>query len=190
MFLGLRWVDLVTIAAIVLGPILAVAADRFQRQWAEKRQRRLEVFRDLMRTRKARLDPMHVGALNLVDLEFYGCRPVTGALRTYINHLFSPMPNPDEHDRFSEQRNDLLMDLLHEMGRELGYSYDRRDLERLSYGPRGWTDDQDLQRHNMTLLNQMLQGRIALPVTPMQPTAQNPFPPAPAIKDTAPPAGN
>ena len=187
--LGLRWADVLTIAAILLGPILAVVVDRIRSSRTERRMRRLDIFRDLMRTRKARLDPVHVGALNLVDLEFYGCRRVMEALRRYIDHLFSPVPSSDDNGHYGQQRNDLLFDLLHELGQELGYNYDRRELERLSYGPRGWVDDQDLQRSNMTLLNQILQGRMALPVTAMQPTPQNPFPAAPVIRETTPPQG-
>jgi hypothetical protein len=65
------------------------------------------------------------------------------------------------------------------MGRELGYSYDKHDLGKLSYGPSGWGFDQDLQRNNMAMLNDLLKGNRALPVTPMTTPASSPFPPAP-----------
>lgn len=176
---GLRWLDILTILAIVLGPILAVAIDRVQQRWTDTRRRRLDIFRDLMRTRKARLDPLHVGALNLVDLEFFGREKVITALRAYLHHLSLPMPMPEGQDTFFEHRNDLLVGLLHEIGVELGYKYDKRDLDKFSYGPVGWNDDQDVQRKNMGLLNQLLSGQRALPVTPMNPPSNNPFPPAP-----------
>lgn len=180
-FLGMRWIDVATISAIVLGPILAVAVDRFQQRWTERKRRRLAIFRDLMGTRKARLDAVHVAALNLVDLEFYGVEKVMAPFREYLAHLSSPMPMPAGQDRYFDQREDLFVTLLHSMGRELGYAYDKHDLAKLSYGPTGWNNDQNMQRHNMTLVNELLQGVRALPVTPMQPTGQNPFPPAPTV---------
>lgn len=178
-FLGLRWLDIATIAAIVLGPLLAVAVDRIQQRWTGKKTRRLEIFRDLMRTRKARLDPVHVNALNLVDLEFYGRPRVLSAFRSYIGHLSQPVPPQEAADPFFDHREELLVTLLFEMGRELGYSYDKRDLEKLAYGPVGWNNDQNMQRQNMVLVNELLAGRRALPITPMSAPAQNPFPPPP-----------
>jgi hypothetical protein len=179
-FWGLRWLDVATILAIVLGPVLAVGVDRLQQRWTEGKRRRLEIFRTLMRTRRARLDSDHVGALNLVDLEFYGRKKVMEAFRAYIGHLSSPLPMPESQDLFFEQREDLLVGLLNAMGRELGYAFDKRDLEKLAYGPAGWSRDQDMQRQNMVLVNQLLSGNRALPVTPMQSPSQNVFPPAPA----------
>jgi len=178
---GLRWIDIITVAAIVLGPILAVLVDKIRQSWTDHKSRKLSVFRSLMRTRRVRLDPEHVGALNLVDLEFYGRSRVIAAFSSYMNHLSSPMPSEEGQDRFFEQRDDLLVQLLYEMGRDLGFHYDKRDLAKHAYGPTGWFNEQDLQRQNMGCLNDILAGRRALPVTPMQPPAANPFPPAPTL---------
>jgi hypothetical protein len=117
-----------------------------------------------MKTRKARLDAEHVWALNLVDLEFYGKTKVMAAFKAYIGHLSSPTPSPEGQALFFEQREDLLLALLHQMGRELGYSYDKHDLGKLSYGPSGWGFDQDLQRNNMAMLNDLLNGSVGGPV--------------------------
>jgi hypothetical protein len=135
-----------------------------------------------MRTRRLRLDPEHVGALNLVDLEFYGRSKVIAALGRYMDHLGSPMPTTDDgHERFFEQREDLLVKLLHEMGKDLGFQYDKHDLKKLAYGPIGWATEQETQRQNMTYFNELLAGKRALPITPMhQPPAMNPFPPSPS----------
>jgi hypothetical protein len=178
-FAGLRWLDIATILAIIVGPILAVVIDRVQQRWTGKRSRRLEIFRDLMRTRRARLDAVHVNALNLVDLEFYGRRKVMAAYRDYVANLSLPLPRPEDLDRFLQHRDDLLIALLHVMGRELGYRYDKQDLARLSYGPSAWFNDLNTQRENMALLNEVLRGLRALPITAMQPPGNNPYPPAP-----------
>ncbi|MGO6815539.1 DUF6680 family protein [Rhizobium brockwellii] len=177
----MRWIDIINIVAIVVGPILALTIDRLRQYRADDKARKLSVFRSLMRTRRLRLDPEHVGALNLVDLEFYGRPKVMDAFAGYMAHLSSPIPSEDGHDRFFEQREDLLVRLLHEMGKDLGFQYDKHDLGKLSYGPTGWANEQDLHRQNMGYLNELLAGRRALPITPMQPPAANPFPPAPTL---------
>ncbi|CDN54216.1 Hypothetical protein RG1141_CH18760 [Neorhizobium galegae bv. officinalis bv. officinalis str. HAMBI 1141] len=178
-FLGMRWIDIINIIAIVVGPILAVVVDRLRQRWSDDNTRRLAVFRSLMRTRRLLLDPEHVGALNLVDLEFYGHQRVMDAFSAYMSHLSAPMPGPDGHVRFFEQREDLLVRLLYQMGKDLGFQYDKHDLAKLAYGPAGWIQEQDIQRQNMGYLNELLAGKRALPITPMQPPAANAFPPAP-----------
>lgn len=180
-FLGMRWIDIITIVAIVVGPILAVTIERLRQARIETKTRKLAVFRSLMRTRRLRLDPEHVGALNLVDLEFYGRPKVMAAFTDYMTHLSAPMPNSDERERFFEQRDDLLVRMLHEMGKDLGFHYDKHDLAKLAYGPVGWSTEQDIQRQNIGYLNELLAGRRALPITQMQPPAANPFPPAPIV---------
>ncbi|RLL74171.1 hypothetical protein D8666_13220 [Ochrobactrum soli] len=177
--LGLRWIDIITIAAVILGPILAVLIDRLRQARSDKQARKLSVFRSLMRTRRTRLDPEHVGALNLVDLEYFGCKPVISAFTAYMDHLSTPVPGQEAQERFFSQREDLLVQLLHQMGKELGYQFDKRDLEKLAYGPVGWANEQDIQRQNMVFLHELLSGKRALPVTAMQPPAANPFPPPP-----------
>lgn len=178
--LGMRWIDLINLIAIVAGPILAVVVDRVRQGRADTHGRRLAIFRSLMRTRQLRLDPEHVGALNLVDLEFYGRMNVINAYSAYMDHLGSPLPTTDDgHERFFDQRDDLLVKLLYEMGKDLGLQYDKHDLKKLAYGPIGWAKEQETQRQNMVLFNELLAGKRALPITPMQPPAMNPFPPPP-----------
>lgn len=178
---GLRWLDIATIAAILLGPIFAVIVTRIQDNRREERDRRVEILRSLLRTRQIRLSPDHVAALNLIELEFYGRGKVIDAHREYIKHLSSPMPMPDEQDRYFEVRHDLFVSLLHEIAKELGYSFDKHDLARFAYAPTGWEKDETRLRTNAALLTEILEGRRALPVTPMTPPPQNPFPPAPIV---------
>lgn len=180
---GMRWVDIINLLAIVAGPILAVVVDRFRQGRADAKGRRLAVFRSLMRTRRHRLDPEHVGALNLVDLEFYGRKTVIQAFSDYMDHLGSPVPTDDDgNGRFVDKRDDLLVKLLYEMGKDLSLQYDKHDLKKLAYGPIGWAHEQETQQQNMAYLNELLAGKRALPITPMQPPpAMNAFPPPPEL---------
>ncbi|UWQ32205.1 hypothetical protein K3555_16835 [Leisingera sp. M527] len=175
------WYALATLAAIALGPIIAVIITRMLDRSAEKRRRRLDVFRNLMQTRGVRLDPVHVAALNLVEIEFYKDADVRGAFQSYIQHLSAPMPVVAEQDKFFDQRSDLFMNLLSEIGSSVGFTFDKRDLERLSYVPQGWDSDQNMQRRNAEMLGQLLSGQRAMPITHFT-GGQSPYPEPPKIE--------
>jgi hypothetical protein len=172
-----------TIVAIIVGPILAVAITRSQDRRREVRQKKLEILRALMKTRRLQLDPEHVSALNLIELDFYGRDAVIIPYKAYIVHLNSPLPRLAEQNRFFEERHSLFLSLLHALGHELGYKFDKHDLRHFGYTPTGWHDDQNRVRHNAALLTDILEGTRALPVTPMQPPKANPFPPTPHPDD-------
>jgi hypothetical protein len=170
-----------TIFAIVWGPIKAVEITRANDDRREQKRRQFEVFHSLMKTRAFRLAPEHVMALNLVQVEFYGHLPIDTAYRKYMTLLgrTPPPANDPGAERFYQEQEDALYDLLHEIGRELGYAYDRRDLQRLAYGPRGWENDEMQQRVLRTVLIELLTGRRSLQVVDALKVATQMFPPAP-----------
>src|SRR5438034_8791127 len=93
--------DWVLVSATVLGPVLAVQAQKWVERSREKRNRKDWVFLTLMATRAATLSGEHVRALNTIDLAFYGSRvlgrnirsrkdqSVIDAWREYYDHLNS-----------------------------------------------------------------------------------------------------
>lgn len=174
---------LLTLIAIFAGPISAVLVTRFLDARNASQQRKYKLFRDLMQTRGIRLDPVHVAALNVVDLEFYNHQNVRTAFKSYIEHLSSPAPTGTDEDqeRYFDQRADLFMDLIHEIGEVVGYRFDKRELERRSYVPQGWGDDQIMQRKNAAMLGQLLEGQRPLPVTNFLAQHTN-FPPPPEVQ--------
>lgn len=175
------WYALSTLAAITLGPIIAVIVTRMLDRAAETRRRRLDVYRNLMQTRSIRIDPLHVAALNVVEIEFYKDKKVRSSFQSYTQHLSAPMPAVAEQDRFFEHRSDLFMNLLSEIGRCVGFTFDKRDLERLSYVPQGWDSDQTMQRRNAEMLSQLLSGQRAIPITQFTGN-QSPYPEPPRIE--------
>ena len=70
------------IASTLLGPILAVQAQKWVERAREAVQRRNWIFITLMATRQARVSFEHVRALNSIDLAFYGRRMLGRAWRT------------------------------------------------------------------------------------------------------------
>ena len=158
--------DWLTIAAIIIGPIAAVGITLWHDWRNEVRGRKIDVLSSLMQTRLTRLSAEHVGALNLVQLEFYGQEPVMTAHRQYIEHLNAPIPPTEpEQQRFFGTADSLFHDLLAAIADTLNYNFDKQDLARHSYVPQGWQDYEGLQHGNMVLLSQLLKGERALQVT-------------------------
>lgn len=174
-----------TIFAIYYGPIKAVQITRENDTKHEKRRRQFDVFHALMKTRRFNLAPDHVMALNLVQVEFYGHERIDTAYRAYIALLYSKFPAPEdpEAERFWQAKQDALYNLMHEIGEELGYKFDKRDMERLAYGPQGWQNDEDQQRALRSLLVDLLAGKRAMPVIDFEKLmkAAGKFPPPPSI---------
>ncbi|MDE2314976.1 MAG: hypothetical protein KGK06_01085, partial [Xanthomonadaceae bacterium] len=59
-----------TIAAVLLSPLIAVQVTRYLDNKKEVRERQLWIFKTLMATRASSMSPHHVEALNRIDLEF------------------------------------------------------------------------------------------------------------------------
>ena len=66
------WSIAIIAAATLLGPVLAVQAQKWLERGRAIKERRLTIFRTLMATRAAMLSPSHVEALNAVPVDFYG----------------------------------------------------------------------------------------------------------------------
>ena len=171
---------IVTIFAIYFGPIRAVEVSRQNDVYREATRRRREIFAALMRTRRATINPDHVWALNLIQLEFANDPDVLRAHREYISVLYEVVPDAGPAlEAFLGRRNDRFFDLLHAVATAVGCPIDKRDLERAAYVPVGWFNDDDELRLFRRAMIELLHGRRPLVVAPFQPPAANPYPPPP-----------
>ncbi len=131
--------NILTILAIVSGPVIAVQVTRYLEHKKEQQGRRLEVYRTLMTTRAVSLSVAHVEALNRIDLEFVGDvagdKPVVEAWRAYLDHLSQKDMPPD---LWNDKRVELLASLLKAMGQSVGYSFDLTHIKRSIYTPGLW----------------------------------------------------
>ncbi len=166
------------VAAVLIGPVLAVLVTRFNDDRREKKSRQLSILRSLIKTRQVRLDAEHVGALNVIELEFYSVKSIITAYTDYIAHLASAIPPENAQENYFRNRHDLFVALLHAIGSHLGYSFDKLDLDRRAYSPIAWVDEQDRARKNAALLTELLEGRRSLPVFNLI-VNQGQFPPPP-----------
>lgn len=177
-----------TLLAIVVGPMLAIVVSKRIDRHGEKRERQYRILSELMVTRRARLDPRHVAALNLVELEFYGRQSVSVAFGHYVTHLNSNWPSGGEElTRHLNTGDDLFADLLSAIAVELGFKFDKRDLERRGYLPTGIGDHHNNTLAISRLVREVLEGKRSLPIKNF---VQNDglFPPSPKkmIEDKTP----
>ena len=156
---------LATIAAILIGPIVALWLQRISERRRDRRSRKLVIFKELMATRATRTNPRHVDALNAIEVEFSeggkGDAEVLNAWRLYLDHLGATVSD-EQLPRWNEKCDDLLTDLLYEMSRALRYDFDKLTLKKNVYSPKAHGDlemDQYLLRKYIV---EMLAGKRAV----------------------------
>ncbi len=157
--------DAAVVSATLVGPILAVQAQKWLERGRAIRDRKVAIFRVLMATRATRLSPSHVEALNAVPVEFYGRKPKLKAIvddwHTYLNVL----ANRELAGEVAfVERQRAFLDLLHKMAAYLGYAFNRTELEKDVYHPEGHRiieDDNDTIRRGFAAL---LRGERTLPM--------------------------
>lgn len=172
-----------TIIAIIAGPCVGVYLTRCLDDYKDKKQRRIDIFRTLMRTRGVRLSYDHVGALNLVEVEFADKKDVIDAWKAYLTELGVPYPTNDESGVLVKQQktNKLLTRLIDEIAKALKFQIEQLDILETNYTPQGWLDDEAQQRYLRTLLISLLSGNNPLPIAVRDKldTNSSPFPPRP-----------
>jgi hypothetical protein len=154
----------VLILATLLGPVLAVQAQKWIERLREGRQRKLNLFFTLMATRPTRISWEHVRALNMIDIEFYRQQSVIDKWRIYHDHLGENLPDVPAGE-WIRRGEELFMDLLFAMSQHLGYAFDRVQLKRGAYYPRAHGDEETTQREIRDSLAKILSGAKPFPIT-------------------------
>ena len=172
------YMGIATIVAVLAGPIFAVWVTRCIDESRLKQTQRMDVFRTLMRTRRVRLNPDHVGALNLVEIEFHGEAPVIEAWKAYWNHLRMVAPagmTQEQQRQFYQERDALLTKLLHAIAKALRFHIEQLDIMEGGYAPQGWLEDEQTSRQLRALTLDILSGTRGIPVVPLNlPVANSP----------------
>ncbi len=161
--------NLLTILAIVSGPIIALQIQRKLDREREALTRKLWVFKTLMSYRATALAPSFVQALNLIDVEFNGNnekeRAVRNAWKVLLDHYtdLSKAKDPDS-DTLAEKSTQLRANLLMAMGRCLGYDFDEVLVKKGSYYPTGLGNVEAEQHAIRRGVLNVLSGRGRIPV--------------------------
>jgi hypothetical protein len=179
--------DLVLGIAVVIatfaGPVFAVIMTRHIDNVRREKERRLNVFRTLMATRRALVSPEKVTALNMVEIEFYGIESVQVAHQEVMAHINTDPPLPHG---WAERHRTLLTRLLSEMAKVLGYQLQQLDVLEGGYYPQAFADVEIEQQAVRRALIEVLSGRRPLGISPAAPIPPAPFPPPPPVIGAAP----
>lgn len=170
LFLGIS-----VVIATFAGPVCAVFVTRHVDNLRRINERRLNVFRSLMATRRAALSADKVTALNMVEIEFYGIPSVQDAHREVMTHINIPPPQPPG---WADRHRSLMTRLLSEMARELGYKLPQLDCWKVAITRKVWRILRPSCRQSAALI-EVLSGRRPLGVSPAAPVPPAPFPPPP-----------
>ena len=161
--------SIATIIAVFFSSIAAVLVTRFIDFCREKRQRKMEVFRALMRTRSLmRTKSMevhieHTGALNLVEVEFSGQKSVIDAWKNYSKKLQEKLPQQEiRRNEIFEERDELLTKLIYAIATALRVKIWRLKVLKGRDLSQNWSVDERKQRIIQNLLFQVLRGRNAI----------------------------
>ena len=168
-FLGIRLEGWLTILAILLGPIVALGLQRNSERRRDQGARKMTIFKELMATRAAKVNPRHVEALNAIEIEFSSGRgsdkKVADAWRLYLDHLNDHTVNPEDKDalaRWGEKANELLVDLLYEMSQALKFDFDKVSLKKGVYSPRAHGELETDQFLLRKFLLELMEGKRAM----------------------------
>ncbi len=170
----IKLTDIFIITALIIGPILAVQVQKLIESFKEKYNQKLFIFRTLMATRASRLSALHVEALNMIDIVFYGTEEkdtfVTNKWKIYLDH-FSECPqdlkDPNYQTKISswtEKGDDLFVDLLEVMSNNLGFRFDRVHLKKGCYSPKGHADVESDQMFLRKGMVEVLSGKRNIPI--------------------------
>lgn len=158
------------IAATLAGPVLAVQVQKFIERATEKHRQKLYIFAALMNTRATRLANEHVQALNMIELVFSAAKAaekaVIDAWRLYADKLNE---GPSEETEgaikaWTARCDDLFVELMYALSRALRYKFDRVQLKRGIYYPRGHGEAEIAQRAIQQGLAKVLAGDRAIPM--------------------------
>jgi hypothetical protein len=123
-----------TLAAIILGPILAVATQLWMQARKAKRDAKHWVFSTLMSYRAMIVNPNFVQAFNLIDVVFYKNAEVRKKRKEFMDIAISASGRtltPQEIDKLK----DLVAEILSKMGSELRYKFDHTQIKDTGYYP-------------------------------------------------------
>jgi hypothetical protein len=169
----MRVSDWLLISATVLGPILAVQAQKWVERATESRRRRLAIFETIMANRATRLADDNIRALNSIDLVFRPRiipskkdRVVISAWRDLFGELTQGLKDgetdPALVNPWLGRCNEFYVKLEAAMAAALGFRFTDEELRRGIYYPRGHNERELAQLailHNLRLL---LTGETAI----------------------------
>lgn len=166
--------DWAIVTATLLGPILAVQAQKWIERATERRRRKHWIFETLMATRATRLDPTHVRALNQIDLDFapqkiFGIpihrgndKAALKAWREYADILNEQHEDESALKAWLQRADDAFTSLMFAIAKAQGHSIDKPQIRRGIYSPKAFSDSERRQLMIQDSLARILEGHSSL----------------------------
>ena len=137
--LGLKIYELITIAAIVIGPIVAVSITLFFEGRRQERDRQNQTMRMLVSTRHLPGDAAYTTAINMIPVDFNRQRSIMAAWHAYIESI-RYQPSPENVDESLKQAVSKQTKLIFEIMRFLGYRISESDIQATAYAAGGFIE--------------------------------------------------
>ena len=157
--------DWLVVVATLLSPLIAVQVTKWLERRTQGREEQVRIFKTLMATRAANLDPRHVESLNVIDVVFHSNEKQEIEIRRlwkqYLDHL-NDRAYPRES--WGVKRVELLVELLHSMANFLGFDFDKTHIKNQAYFPEGYGDLENDQTVTRKALREILTGQRSLPM--------------------------
>lgn len=136
-FLGLKLYELLTLAGVFLGPVLAVIITL----WVDHRRRRsdaqIQVLRMILTTRRLPSDPAYLAAINLIEVEFNKCADVMQARREYLE-LARTEVSEERQAEHDQRMNAKQATMIYGMMKAVGLKGSESDILTDAYTSKGF----------------------------------------------------
>ncbi len=171
--------DWLVITAIIIAPILAVQIQKFIETKKELKERKMKIFRTLMSTRATPISPLHVEALNTIDIVYNKDKKIIDAWKLLLDNFVNyPQDSNDPQYQVNliacaDKSKDMLIDLLAEMAESLNYDFDKVHLKRGAYIPQAHADFESEQNFIRKSLTDLFLGSKYIPIKIVSPEAQD-----------------
>ena len=147
-----------TILATALSPLIAVRVTRHLDDCNETRERKIQIYKTLMATRANTISPLHVEALNRIDLEFsYKIKSEKEIIDIWREYLDLLGNKTLDAQIWEAKRIELLINLLYVMGKSLNYEFNKTQIKNGIYAPMAHSKIEDelinIRKCTMELLN-------------------------------------
>lgn len=132
--------ELINLAAIVIGPIVAVCISLWMEGRRKSHDAKLTTLRLLLASRDFPSDPAYQVAIKLVPVEFNGCPTVLSAHREFLEaaNVETKGFGDDRLKTISDKTGIKLTRLLFEMSKASGLNIRETDIQTGGFGSRGF----------------------------------------------------
>lgn len=166
--------DGLIILATILGPVLAVQAQKWVERARKTADVRTWIFTTLMNTRSTRMSAAHIDALNGITIAFHDggrrfrskkSQAVLNKWREYLTYLGQATPTSDaEYAAHAARGTEIFTNLLETMAIERGFEVDRAEIVAGAYYPKGFALGEQQRNEAVDRVMRILRGEKGLRV--------------------------